>query len=106
MPKTKLVKLVIFHSMLAGVFMLLALGATGLGFKDNLSAFDYFYMFFSVGGAAILTFPIWVVSFIPKVPEWVFYTLIPIQIAISYFQVKLAVYIYNRWFNKLVVKNT
>jgi hypothetical protein len=84
------------HFALAVVFWFLAFGATGLGFKDDWSVWDYIYTSLSFGGAATLTFPLWLLTLL-KLPEWVTYLFIPMQIVISFLQVKLFIYLHQLW---------
>lgn len=96
MLKAKIVSLTTLHFGIACLFIFLAIGATGYGFKNAWGLFDYFYVFISIGGAAILTFPLWLILYIPDMPGWLFYLGIPAQIVISYSQVILVIFLYGR----------
>ena len=93
---TKILIYTIAHLALAILFVFLALGASGYGFKDNWSILNYIYIYTSIIGAAILTFPLWVLSFL-NAPTWLTYLAIPTQIVISYSQVKLFIYLKHNY---------
>lgn len=62
----------------------------GASIKEPLGKFAAI----SITGAAILTFPVWLVTFLP-LPDWLIYLLLPFQVSVSFLQVKLGHRLYS-----------
>ena len=100
MNKPKIALYTALHFFVACVFWFLAfIAVMGLGFKDEWSVFDYILSILSFSGAAILAFPVWVLSFLEP-PFKSIYIMLPLQVAVSYFQVYLIFYLNSKLKNK------
>jgi len=82
----------IAHLVLAIVFWLLAAGATGLGFKDDWSAFDSIYYVLSFLGVYIFALPSWMLLS-TELPVWGNYLILPLQILYSFISVNIFLFL-------------
>ena len=82
----------VVHLVLAVVFWLLVAGATGLGFKDDWSAFDFIYYSLSILGIYIFALPAWLLMS-AELPVWWNYIILPLQILYGFISVNVFLFL-------------
>jgi len=82
----------IAHLVLAIIFWLLVASATGLGFKDEWSTFDYVHYSISFFGVYAFALPTWLLLS-TELPVWGNYLILPLQILYSFISVNVLIFL-------------
>ena len=88
-----IIKYTVVHYLVTLLLWFLSLGVVlGLGFKDNWTVSDHILSNIVVGGAKIMSFPIWQLYEL-KLPEWMGYFFYVFQVIVSFIQVNFIMFV-------------